>query len=77
MTAVKGRGLRVPSHHRPLGSPQTVSGCGQPASAPPTAASPSVALPAGGSATVITTKNPTGGKAQHNPAVVFGLARIG
>ncbi|MGI8810424.1 MAG: hypothetical protein ACR2KK_21745 [Acidimicrobiales bacterium] len=54
-----------------FGGPKNLRGCGQPASAPATNASPSVTLPAAGSATPITASDPDGATADYGPAKIF------
>jgi len=53
-----------------FGGPYSVRGYGQDATAPETAASPSVICPAGGGATSVT--DPDGAKAAYGPGVIFG-----
>lgn len=56
-----------------FGGPASVRGCGQ--TAPPGdvgSASPSVTLPAGGSASAVTSTDANGALAQYGPAVIFG-----
>ncbi len=54
-----------------FGGPKNLRGCGQPSSAPATNASPSVTLPAGGSATPITATDSDGAVAEYGPAKIF------
>ncbi len=54
-----------------FGGPQNVRGCGQPSGAPATNASPSVTLPAAGSAEAITGNDPDGAMAEYGPAKIF------
>ena len=54
-----------------FGGPSMLRGCGQPADAPATAASPTVVLPATGSATPITAADSDGATAQYGPAKIF------
>lgn len=54
-----------------FGGPQNVRGCGQPSGAPATNASPSVTLPAAGSAEAITGSDPDGAMAEYGPAKIF------
>jgi hypothetical protein len=54
-----------------FGGPQDLRGCGQPAGAPPSATSPDVSLPGGGSPTPITAEDPDGAVAQYGPARIF------
>ncbi len=54
-----------------FGGPQNRRGCGQPASAPATNASPSVSLPASGSASPITASDDDGAFAEYGPAKIF------
>lgn len=72
ITAVEGEACGYVVDISLFGGPQNKTGCGQPPSAPPTGASPSVQLPQGGSAAAVTANSPTGAKAQYGPAVIFG-----
>ncbi|MDQ3897824.1 MAG: hypothetical protein M3326_11400, partial [Actinomycetota bacterium] len=54
-----------------FGGPSTRRGCDQPAGAPATNASPSVTLPAAGSATPITVTDEDGATAEYGPAKIF------
>ena len=54
-----------------FGGPSMRRGCGQPGDAPVAGFSPSVTLPAGGSATPITATDPDGATAQYGPAKIF------
>ncbi len=54
-----------------FGGPKNLRGCGQPSSAPADNGSPSVTLPAGGSATPITASDPDGATAVYGPAKIF------
>ena len=54
-----------------FGGPPNVRGCGQPSGAPATNASPSVTLPAAGSAEAITGSDPDGAMAEYGPAKIF------
>ena len=55
-----------------FGGPAQRRGFGQPASAPATAASPSVTLPEEGAPAPISAHDPDGATAQYGPAVLFG-----
>jgi hypothetical protein len=54
-----------------FGGPQMLRGCGQASGAPATGASPSVTLPAAGSATPITGADADGATAEYGPAKIF------
>jgi hypothetical protein len=72
VTAVKGSACAYYVNVGLFGGPQDLRGCGQPANAPANAASPSVSLPAGGSATAITQTDDNGAIANYGPATIFG-----
>ena len=55
-----------------FGGPQNLRGCGQPDSAPATSQSPSVTLPAGGSASPVTQTDADGAAGIYGPATIFG-----
>ncbi|HEX3621688.1 MAG TPA: choice-of-anchor P family protein [Acidimicrobiales bacterium] len=71
VSAVKGSACGYFTNVSLFGGPSSLEGCGQPASAAATSASPSVTLPAGGSATPITAAKPEGATAQYGPATLF------
>ena len=54
-----------------FGGPPNLRGCGQPSGAAATGASPTVTLPAAGSATPITASDPDGATAEYGPAKIF------
>jgi hypothetical protein len=54
-----------------FGGPQNLRGCGQPAGASATNASPSVSLPAAGSATPVSATDEDGAMAEYGPAKIF------
>ncbi|HEX2048616.1 MAG TPA: hypothetical protein VHF27_12690 [Acidimicrobiales bacterium] len=72
VTAVTGSACNYYTDVGLFGGPRMRRGCGQPGDAPATAASPSVTLPATGSATPVTANDPDGARAQYGPAVIFG-----
>jgi hypothetical protein len=72
VTAVKGSACGYFSRVALPGSFLALRGCGQPGSAPATAASPNVTLPAGGSATPITATDANGAKATYDGTTFFG-----
>ncbi len=71
VTAVTGSACGYFSNVSLFGGPKNLEGCGQPASAAATSASPSVTLPPGGSATPITATDADGATAQYGPAKLF------
>ena len=71
VTAVTGSACGYFSSVSLFGGPATLRGCGQPADAPATNASPSVTLPATGSATPITATDSDGATAEYGPAKIF------
>ncbi len=71
VTAVKGSACGYYVNVGLFGGPQMLRGCGQPGDAPANGSSPSVTLPAEGSATPITAEDPDGATAQYGPARIF------
>jgi hypothetical protein len=71
VTAVKGSACGYFASVSLFGGPANLRGCGQPASAPATNASPSVTLPSGGSSAPITASDPDGATAEYGPAKIF------
>ena len=55
-----------------FGGPQQLRGCGQPANAPPAAASPTVSLPPEGSAAPMSANDADGAAGVYGPATIFG-----
>ncbi|MEO7555539.1 MAG: hypothetical protein ABIV94_02905, partial [Acidimicrobiales bacterium] len=71
VTAVTGSACGYMTNVGLFGGPLTLRGCGQTSGGVPSS-SPSVTLPAGGSATPITATDPDGAKATYGPATIFG-----
>ncbi len=72
VTAMKGSACGYLAKIGLAGGFQASRGCGQPSGAPATAASPSVTLPAGGSAAPITATDSNGAKAVFGSTTFFG-----
>ncbi|MDQ4070977.1 MAG: hypothetical protein M3203_16130 [Actinomycetota bacterium] len=71
VTAVSGSACGYFAEVSLFGGPSNRRGCGQPANAPATNASPSVTLPATGSANPITATDEDGAVAEYGPAKIF------
>src|SRR4051812_2577417 len=71
VTAVQGSACGYLADVSLFNGPKMLRGCGQAAGAPADNASPSVALPAAGSATPITGADADGATAQYGPAKIF------
>jgi hypothetical protein len=71
VTAVQGSACGYFADVSLFGGPKNLRGCGQPAGSPADNASPSVTLPATGSATPITGADADGATAQYGPAKIF------